>query len=494
MKYAVIYARYSSDKQNDMSIEGQIAECRKYAEANGLLVVKEYIDRAYSATTDRRPEFQKMIEDSKKRSFEVVIVYQLDRFARNIYDAGFYAKTLRDSGVELKSAMEHITQDSSGVFTTAIILGMAEWYSKQLSEKVTRGMYQNAEKCRYNGGTMTIGYKRDKDGYYIIDEEKAPIVREVFERIANGETSKSIIEDFNVRGLKTNLGKPFAKNSLQKILRNEKYKGIYTYGDIRIPDGMPRIVSGELFDEVQDILGKKVKGHRQAKEDYLLTGVLYCGECKSPMVGTSGNSQNGLTYRYYKCQGSPKKCHKKNVKKNLIEDLLFSLCKSLLTDEVIADVMKAVKELNDKDQDSIELARLRKEIKTTEAKIDKLLDQIEDGAASSKVSERLKQREKELESLNLQLKKEQAKQIHISPAMAEKFLLSMRNGDINDDEYKKMLVKVFIDRIYLYDDRYRILFKYTGSRSSDKAAMEIERHFDDNNSDTDPCGPPIKPL
>ena len=104
MKHAVIYARYSSEKQNDMSIEGQIAECRKYAEANGFIVVREYIDRAFSATTDKRPEFQHMIEDSKKKSFDAVIVYQLDRFARNMFDAGYYAKILRDNGAWIIAA------------------------------------------------------------------------------------------------------------------------------------------------------------------------------------------------------------------------------------------------------------------------------------------------------------------------------------------------------------------------------------------------------
>ena len=393
MKNAVIYARYSSDKQNDMSIDGQIAECRGYAEANGYFVIGEYIDRALSATTDRRPEFQRMIEDSKNKTFEAVIVYQLDRFARNMFDAGYYAKILRDNGADLVSAMEHISGDSSGVVTTAIILGMAEWYSKQLSEKVTRGMYQNAEQCMYNGGSIPFGYEVDTDKHYMLDDFKAPIVKEIFERISNGETGTSIMDDLNRRGIRTTKDKPFTKNSLQNILRNEKYKGIYIYGDRRIPDGMPRIVSDELFEEVQDILGRKLRGHRPAVEDYLLTGVLYCGECKASMIGTSGTSSTGSAYRYYKCSEAPKKCPKKNVKKDYIESLIFHLCKELLTDDVIDDIVEAVRRLNDSDQESIELARLKKDIKATEEKIERLLDQIETGTASSMISDRLKKRD-----------------------------------------------------------------------------------------------------
>lgn len=492
MKHAVIYARYSSEKQNDMSIEGQIAECRKYAEVNGFVVVREYIDRAFSATTDKRPEFQRMIEDSKKKSFGAVIVYQLDRFARNMFDAGYYAKILRDNGAELVSAVEHIAGDSSGVVTTAIILGMAEWYSKQLSEKVTRGMYQNAQQCKYNGGNMTFGYKIDEERHFILDEMKAPIVKEIFRRYSEGETGTSIMEDLNKRGIKTSKGKPFTKNSLQKLLRNEKYKGIYIYGDIRVPDGIPRIIEDELFDEVQEILGSKPRGHRPAIEDYLLTGVLYCGECKSPMIGTSGTSGAGSTYRYYRCTESPKSCNKKNVKKEYIESLVFSLCKELLTDDVIEDILEAVKKVNESDQESIELIRLRKDIKATEEKIERLLDQIEEGSGSAIITDRLKKREAELESLKKQFAIENAKQLLISPEMVYEFLTQIKSGEIDCMGYRRMLVKVFIDKIYLYDDKYRILFKYSGKRTKEKTALEIERHFDEGCSSTSLCSPPLK--
>ena len=108
MKYAVIYARYSSDRQNEMSIEGQIEKCRSYAEEHDMVIVQEYIDRAQTATTDRRPEFLRMISDSEEKAFEIILVYQLDRFARNKDDSGYYKKILRENGVKVISAMEQI--------------------------------------------------------------------------------------------------------------------------------------------------------------------------------------------------------------------------------------------------------------------------------------------------------------------------------------------------------------------------------------------------
>ena len=111
----VIYARYSSHSQTEQSIEGQLAVCREYAQRNNYTIVGEYIDRALSGTNDKRPQFQKMIEDSNKKYFEGVLVYQLDRFARNRYDSATYKNKLKKNGVRVFSARENISDDASGV-------------------------------------------------------------------------------------------------------------------------------------------------------------------------------------------------------------------------------------------------------------------------------------------------------------------------------------------------------------------------------------------
>ena len=92
-KRAVIYARFSSHNQTEQSIEGQLRECYAYAKRNELIILNEYIDRALSGTTDNRPQFKQMIEDSKKGGFDFVLVYQLDRFARNRYDSATYKQS-----------------------------------------------------------------------------------------------------------------------------------------------------------------------------------------------------------------------------------------------------------------------------------------------------------------------------------------------------------------------------------------------------------------
>lgn len=154
----VIYARYSSDNQREESIEGQLRECNDFAKRNDITIIDSYIDRAFSATTDRRPAFQKMIKDSAKNMFDVIIVWKLDRFARNRYDSAHYKAQLRKNGVKVISANENISEGSEGIILESVLEGMAEYYSADLSEKVIRGLTENAMKCKFNSDPITFEF------------------------------------------------------------------------------------------------------------------------------------------------------------------------------------------------------------------------------------------------------------------------------------------------------------------------------------------------
>lgn len=136
----VIYARYSSDNQREKSIEWQLRECKEFAEKNDITILATYIDRALSAKTDYRPDFQRMIKDSEKNIFGVVIVWKLDRFACNRYDSAYYKSILKRNDVKVISATEIISQRAEGILLESLLEGYAEYYSAELSEKVIRGM------------------------------------------------------------------------------------------------------------------------------------------------------------------------------------------------------------------------------------------------------------------------------------------------------------------------------------------------------------------
>ena len=153
---AVIYARYSSDNQREESIEGQLRECKEYADQNGITVVRTYIDRALSAKTDSRPQFQQMIHDSATHTFEAVLVWKLDRFSRNRYDSAHYKRILKNNRIHVVSVTEPISNTPEGIMLESLLEGMAEYYSAELAEKVSRGHKENALKAKFNGGPVGL--------------------------------------------------------------------------------------------------------------------------------------------------------------------------------------------------------------------------------------------------------------------------------------------------------------------------------------------------
>ena len=135
---AVIYARFSSEKQNEASIEGQLRECMDYANFNNIEVIGNYIDRAQSAKTDNCPNFQKMIKDSYKRMFDCIIVWKLDRFARNRYDSAYYKNVLKKNGVRVISAKESISQGADGILLESILEGFKRSNGHNISNLRTK--------------------------------------------------------------------------------------------------------------------------------------------------------------------------------------------------------------------------------------------------------------------------------------------------------------------------------------------------------------------
>ena len=451
----VVYARYSSHSQTEQSIEGQLQACYDFAKANGHTIIKEYIDRAMTGKTDKRPNFQRMITDSAKRQFAGVLVYQLDRFARNRYDSATYKSKLKKNGVRVLSARENIGEDASGILIEGVLESMAEYYSAELAQKIQRGMDINGSKCLSIGSNPGFGY-RVIDKHIVLNPDTAPIAKEIFERYAAGETVAEITAWLNSRQIKTTKGGAFNKNSLHAMFRNKRYLGIYTYKGVETPNAIPRIVSDELFEAVQIILNKnkKAPARARAKAEYLLTTKLFCGHCREMMTGYSGTSKTGTVHNYYACNGKlKKKCTKKTVQKAYIEDMVVAKCREQLTDSNIKKIAKEVAAVCAADYDGSELKRLRGCLKETEQAIENLLKALELGQAADTIAARLSQRTEEKQDLEKQIAIEQQNQIPLSEQDILFFLSALKKGDANDTKYRRMLINVFLVAVYLYDDK-----------------------------------------
>ncbi len=460
---AVIYARYSSDNQREESIEGQIRECTAYAEKNGITIVKHYIDRAISAKTDNRPEFQQMIKDSDKKLFDIVLVWKLDRFARNRYDSARYKTQLKKNGVKLMSATEIISEGPEGIILESVLEGYAEYYSADLSEKVVRGMTENALKGIYNGGTIPFGYMIDETRHYQPDPLLAPYVEQTFQKYADGATMTDLRDWLKAHNIKNSMGGEMSYNTIQRMLSNRRYIGELRLRDVVQPNAIPALVSEDLFNKVQEKLAKnkKAPARHKAEESYLLTTKLYCGKCGALMFGESGVSHTGKMYTYYKCAAAKKKktCDKKAVRKQWLEDLVVNETMKLVEDDasmnaIIAKVMEL------QNQESTDLPIYEKQLKETEVGITNMLNAIQMGILTSSTKERLEALEEQRKELQARIAEERL----AKPKMKEEFvrfwLLRFRKLDMTQPEQRQALVDTFINAIYLYDDKVLITFNY----------------------------------
>ena len=461
---AVIYARYSSDNQREESIEGQIRECTAFAEKNGITILRHYIDRAFSAKTDNRPEFQNMIKDSGKRLFDMIIVWKLDRFARNRYDSARYKATLKKNGVKVVSATEVISDGAEGIILESVLEGYAEYYSADLSEKVVRGMTENALKSKYNGGTRPIGYLIDSDQCFQLDPLTAPFVREAFQRYDEGATMTQIRDWLNEQGVKNTRGQKMTYNSVQHLLNNRRYIGEYTYRDIVVPDGIPAIVPQDLFDRVQEKLAKnkKAPARHKAEDDYLLTTKLFCGYCGAYLCGESGTSHTGNVHHYYKCVSVKKKrteCHKKSVRKEWIEDLVVSeTMRMVMDDTAIEAIVSMLMDLQDRE--NVNLPLYEQQLREADTAIQNLLNAIQQGILTKSTKSRLEELEATKEELETKIACEKLAKPKVSAEFMTFWLQRFRKLDVRQKSHRKMLIDTFINAIFLYDDKMVITFNY----------------------------------
>lgn len=481
----VLYLRYSSDKQNEQSIEGQRRICEEYCQRNDMKIVDVYIDRALSASKDieKRTDFQRMIKDSEKNDFEAVIVYKLDRFARNRYDSATYKNKLKKNGVRVISATENISDNPEGVILEAVLEGMAEFYSKELSQKVTRGMNETALKGNSCGGTIPLGYKVENKKL-VIDPLTAPIVVEAFERYAAGEKLKDICESFNNRGLRTPKGGEFNKNTFSLAFKNEKYIGVYKYKNVRIENAVPALIEKDVFEKVQmRVEANKIGPARsKAKVDYLLSGKLYCGHCNALMSGSYGTSATGEKYYYYICNTKKKNhsCDKKNVKKEWIEDTVLEDVLSSLTEDVInqiADTAEAeAKRLYSENAD---INMYKRRIEETEKGIANIVKFVEKGSDSEALFQRLGELEKQKKQLQAQLEEISKDFVLIEREFVIWWLNQFVNGDLQDPQFKKIIFELLIDTVTVFDEpdgwyTLRITYNVTSLKSKTLKSSNLD--------------------
>ena len=459
---AVAYARYSSAGQRDVSIEQQLADIRAFAAREGYTIVHEYADHARSGFKDvtARTAFQSMISAAADGSYDTIIAWKVDRFGRNREDSAIYKGKLRRFGVRVLYAMEPIPEGSAGVLLEGMLEATAEWYSRQLSENVTRGMTDNAHRCLYNG-TRILGYTRGSDGRYAIQPEEAAVVRQIFDLYRSGFSAARICRKLNDQGIRSSRGKKFLPESMLRIISNERYTGVYIWGSIRVPGGMPAIIEKSVFEEAQRMKQKTARHVEQGAVDFLLTGKAYCGHCGAAMIGDSGTSKSGARHYYYSCQShkARKGCDKKSVSKDYLESAVIDfVLDHVLADDQIEKTADAVMAVQREELSHSPLASMEAEWKKIVTQIDNINDAIAAGIWNASTSARLKSLEDQAEDLRASIEALRYSQAQLLDRDRVIFFLHrFTRGDRQDPLLRRHVIDTFVNSVYVYDDHLKLV-------------------------------------
>ncbi len=472
MKTAVIYARYSSYGQTEQSIEGQIRECTEYARKNDILILDSYIDRAMTGTNDNRTDFQRMIKDSTKKAWDMVLVYKLDRFSRNKYEMAIHRKTLRDNGIRLVSVKENIPDTPEGIILESLLEGMAEYYSVELAQKVMRGQRETRIKGNYCGGGIPYGYKVEKiDGSkkYVIREEEAAVVRRIFEEYADGKICRDIIDGLTADGIFARDGKPFGRCAIYGILQNERYTGVYRHKiDGAFYKTFPRILPQSLFDAVRLICESNKLGKHSTESPYLLRGKIKCGYCGANVRGDAGTSKSGEVIRYYACAGKKKishKCKKRSLRKDDLEKLVIDVTSRALKNASNLEILiDRILELNDnRSKTNDTLAALYKEQLDVQTAIENLMMAMEQGIITNTTKLRLHELETRFEELKAQIKLEDSKaRIKLTKPEIIRFI----NKAIHKEP--SQMIRSLVKKIIIFDDKIEIYYNISEGSKPDE--------------------------
>lgn len=477
MKTAVIYARYSCYGQTEQSIEGQVRECREYARQNNIVIVDSYIDRAMTGTNDNRTDFQRMMKDSAKKAWEMILVYKLDRFSRNKYEMAIHRKTLRDNGVKLVSVKENIPDTPEGIILESLLEGMAEYYSVELAQKVMRGQRETRIKGNYAGGGVPYGYKVEKingERKFVVKEDEAAIVRRIFEEYASGKIGRDIIDGLTADGILARDGKPFGRQALYGMLQNERYTGVYRHKtDGAFYNTFPRIVPQPLFETVRKICEENKLGKHSTENPYLLRGKIHCGYCGATIRGDSGTSTNGEVVHYYSCANRKRvknKCKKRTIRKEDLEKLVIDITiRALDEPENVNLLVDKIFEINEERlKTCTSLESLREEEGECQKSINNLMRAVEQGIVTSSTQMRLMELEDQLEAIRVKLRAEESKiRLNLSKSEIIKFI----NKAIRKEPAH--MIRMLIKKIVLYDDKIEIYYNTTERIRPDEDSHQV---------------------
>lgn len=453
---AAAYARFSSDAQRDESIEIQLRAIDALIEREGWQRGKSYCDHALSGRTDDRPAFRRCIADGETGAYDVLVIYKLDRLARNVSVAQNAKRRLFSAGRRLVSVREgEVTDTPDGFLMSGIGDLFAEYYSRNLAVLVRGGIDQAARDLRA-AGRRIYGYDVDETDHFVINDAQADFVRGMFSRYISGKTMNQIADWLNEAGARTIRGNRWSTPALAQVMKNVAYKGVYRFAGHEVDGGMPSIVSAEDFDLVQAMRARRHDSKRRFHVNgYALTDKAYCARCGGNLCGTAGTSATGKKYTYYGCvlRGG---CGMR-VSSSAVEDAVARSVAALISDErtreeIVSDMMRYASELPDHS------AEFESELRECERRRDNLVRSIAEGVPARSVAGAIEACEARMDELGAIIDSERAARESLPDEGRVRAFLDSFIGETDDPEWREAVFRSFVDRVFVDKGRVAVTF------------------------------------
>ncbi len=489
------YGRYSSKGQNPVSIQIQRKASLKLANEKNLVVVDEYYDYAKTGTDMNRPELQRLLTDCNNNKFDHVIIYQIDRLARNNAVYHLIKGILYNNNVTLLSIIDKIGTTPEEKLLENFQASMAQYYSENQARLSLNGLLKVAEMGLHTGGTPLLGFRKNKETKKLeIDPDEAFIVRKIFSMYANYSSYDEIVTELNLLGLKSKRYKEFNKSSINSILRNERYRGVYLYNEhqerdqnrkrtqtkkqpnevVRIEGGLPQIIDDETFFKVAGIIDshKNKGGRSNAINHYLLSGgIIICGECGATLSGNSRRSgERRSQYNSYRCnrKHSKKQCTCREIKKEHVESFVIdSLNYYLSSTELVSQLAETLnKDIYLKlDEKKKNVKQLQNHLNDVNRRIDNLVHLVADGTLD-KESVRPTLDKYNENKANLEATIQDANSNQTIHTFTEHYVLKLldevKDYIINNDTAEgRKFIHNYIKSVLVFNDRIEVIFNIT---------------------------------
>jgi len=490
------YARFSSSMQREESITAQKRYIGMFANRNNMEVIEWYCDKAKSAKTANRPEFQRLINDAQNNpEFQAVLVHKTDRFSRNLNDSLTYKKLLEDNELKVIFVSQQFKNDPVGNLMYNVMGSVDQFYNDNLSIEVMKGLKENAYQCKWTGGRPPLGYDVDENLKLVINEKEAEAVRLIFQMSADGYGYGETIDKLNILGYKTKRGQPFGKNSLYEILKNERYKGTYIFNRcssanslnkrnnhknkpeseiIRQEGGCPAIVSQSLWHRANAVKKATRSSYTNARNTYLLTGLIHCGECGAKFHGNIRYNRNN-TNLVYRCCGRVNKrnCEAKEIRCEYLDSFVIDkFVEFFFNDENISVITQQLNEkYNNACMADEEYNAVKLNLKVLEKSRNNLVDAIAQTGVNDTISAKIKEYEKQISNAKDFIKKYEERKVErvITEDEVREQINQLKEYFYNPKNITKTkyVLSQYIERIDITDENIQVKFKMTMSPSDD---------------------------